>query len=233
MTPSRFIFMLTRNDVTIAEARRVFAEIADLPIPFVGFKDIGLPVAELTALAKEIRANGQEVMLEVVSQTRDDELKSIRAGVDIGVDYVLGGTHADAAVKILEGSGIRYMPFPGRIVGHPSHLHGTPAEIVDSARSLSEKEGVAGLDLLAYRFAGNVEPLIAAVVKAVDCPVIVAGSIASAERIRAVSRLGAWGFTVGSAVFDNSFAGEKTLRGQISAILAAADESKPDNHKAS
>lgn len=219
---SRFIFMLTHNDVTVADARGVFAEVADLKIPFVGFKDIGLPVPELKALAADIRANGQEVMLEVVSQTREDELRSVQAGAEIGVDYILGGTHAREAGEILAGTGIKYMPFPGKVVGHPSKLTGTAAEIVESARSLAAMDGVAGLDLLAYRFSGDVESLIADVVKSIDAPLIVAGSIASVERVKIVCGLGIWGFTVGGAVFDRSFAGEKTLRGQIQAILDAA-----------
>lgn len=224
--------MLTRNDVTIPDARRVFADVADLSIPFVGFKDIGLPFAELKDLANDIRTNGQKVVLEVVSQTRADELNSIRSGLDIGVDYIFGGTHADDAVEILDGSGIQYMPFPGRIVGHPSELCGTPEEIVDSARALSQKQGIAGLDLLAYRYMGDVEALIARVLTAVDCPVVIAGSIASAERIRSVCRLGAWGFTVGSAVFKKSFVDAGSLRDQISVILAAADGPQADSSKA-
>ncbi|MGX5849192.1 4-hydroxythreonine-4-phosphate dehydrogenase [Mesorhizobium sp. PL10] len=219
---SRFIFMLTQNDVTVPDARAVFEEVADLPIPFVGFKDIGLPVPELKALAESIRSNGPEVMLEVVSQTKDDELRSIRAGLEIGVDYILGGTHAYEATEILAGSGIKYMPFPGTIVGHPSKLTGEPEEIVASARALCAREGVAGLDLLAYRFNGDVETLITDVVAGVDLPLIVAGSIASVEQIRTVSGLGAWGFTVGGAVFERAFAGERTLRGQLQTILDAA-----------
>lgn len=221
---SHFIFMLTRNDVTIPDARAVFAGIADLPVPYVGFKDIGLPVAELEALAADIRASGKGVMLEVVSLTREDEMNSMRAGARIGVDYILGGTHAEEATRILEGTGIRYMPFPGRIEGHPSRLLGSEQEIVESAKALGAREGVMGLDLLAYRHAGDVESLIAAVVGAVNKPIAVAGSIASAERIRVVSRLGAWGFTVGSAAFDATFEGDKSLRGQLTAILAAAGE---------
>ncbi|WP_192257978.1 4-hydroxythreonine-4-phosphate dehydrogenase [Mesorhizobium silamurunense] len=219
---SRFIFMLTQNDVTVPDARAVFEEISDLPIPFVGFKDIGLPVHELKALADSIRANGQEVMLEVVSQTKDDELRSIRAGLEIGVDYILGGTHTEEAVEILAGSGLKYMPFPGTIVGHPSRLTGAPEEIVASARALCTRQGVAGLDLLAYRFDGNVEALIANVIASIDLPLIVAGSIASVERIKTVSGLGAWGFTIGGAVFDRAFLGERTLRGQLQTILDAA-----------
>lgn len=218
-----FIFMLTKNDVTIANAREVFSQVADLAIPYVGFKDIGLPFDDLRHLAQDIRSNGQKAMLEVVSQTKEDELRSVSAGMEIGVDYVLGGSHAAEAVEMLSDSGIRYMPFPGRVVGHPSRLCGPPADIVKSAVDLASMAGVAGLDLLAYRFAGDVESLVASVVAAVDKPVIVAGSIDSTERIRTVADLGVWGFTVGSAVFDNNFeSGEKNLRGQIRAILDAA-----------
>ena len=220
---AHFIFMLTKADVTIADAREVFAHIADLAIPYVGFKDVGLAFEDLKHLARDIRSNGQKVMLEVVSQTREDELRSVRAGLEIGVDYILGGSHAAEAVDMLSGSAIRYMPFPGRVVGHPSTLHGPPADIVRSAVELAGMPGVAGLDLLAYRFSGDVEALIASVVGAVDKPVIAAGSIASTDRIRTVANLGVWGFTVGSAVFDNSFeSGAKTLRGQVQAIVNAA-----------
>lgn len=225
---AHFIFMLTRDDRTIADAREVFARIADLPLRFIGFKDIGLPVDELKALADEIRSNGQQVMLEVVSETEADELNSLRSASRIGVDYVLGGTHAAEATAILAGTGIRYMPFPGRVVGHPSVLCGPPEAIVASAVRLAGTQGVDGLDLLAYRYSGDVEALIAAVVQAVEVPVIAAGSIASEERIRIVAGLGVWGFTVGSAVFANEFkSGEPNLRGQIEAILAAAGGDSP------
>ena len=219
---TQFIYMLTKDDVTVPDARAVFADIADLPVPYVGFKDIGLPFGELKHLAHDIRSNGQKVMLEVVSQTREDELRSVRAGMEIGVDYILGGCHAAEAVGMLAGSGIRYMPFPGRVTGHPSRLCGPPDEIVKSAVELAGMDGVAGLDLLAYRFTGDVEALIASVVGAVDKPVIAAGSIASTDRIRTVAKLGVWGFTVGSAVFDGCFeTGAKTVRAQIRAILEA------------
>ena len=220
---AHFIFMLTHNDVTIANARRVFAEIADLPIPYVGFKDIGLPLDELKALAGDIRSNGQEVMLEVVSESKEDELKSLRAGIEIGVHYVMGGKNADEATKILAGSGIKYMPFPGRVVGHPSVLCGPAEVIVESAVALAAMDGVSGLDLLAYRYSGDVEALIRAVVDAVSIPIVAAGSIASEERIKTVAELGVWGFTVGSAVFENAFqTDKKTVREQLCAILAAA-----------
>ena len=62
-----------------------------------------------------------------------------------------------------------------------------------------------------------------AVVKAVDMPVIVAGSIDSPERIGAVLASGAAGFTVGSSAISGAFSAEaRDFAAQIRAIQAAA-----------
>ncbi|MEW6636000.1 MAG: 4-hydroxythreonine-4-phosphate dehydrogenase [Actinomycetota bacterium] len=200
-----FIFMLTHQDRTVADAFEVYKEVRDAGLRYVGFKDVGLPFNELRALTAEIHAGGQEVMLEVVSERKEDELRSARAALDLDVDYLLGGTHAEEVRGILAGSGIRYFPFPGRVVGHPSLLRGSIAEITESARQLAQTEGVHGLDLLAYRYDGDVEALVRSVVGAVSVPVVAAGSVDSEERIRALSRAGVWGFTVGSAIFERRF----------------------------
>ena len=92
---TEFIFMLTRNDATVPDALAVYDEIRSADLRYVGFKDIGLPVEELRKLARAIQADGREVMLEVVSENAADELRSIRAAVDIGVDWVLGGTNPE------------------------------------------------------------------------------------------------------------------------------------------
>ena len=126
---TEFILMLTYNDATIPNALDAYTEVRDAALQYVGFKDVGQPVAYLRELADAIHADGREVMLEVVSERADDELTSVRAAREIGADWVLGGTHAEQALAELEGSGIRYCPFPGRVVGHPSLLRGTVAEI--------------------------------------------------------------------------------------------------------
>src|SRR4029079_11738140 len=119
---------------------------------------------------------------------------------EIGADWVLGGTHAEQGLVELEGSGIRYCPFSGRIVGHPSLLRGTVAEIGDDARRLTELTGVHGLDLLAYPYDGDGEELVAEVGRQRRGPVIAAGSVDSMEQIATLERLGVWGFTIGSAI---------------------------------
>jgi hypothetical protein len=213
-----FIFMLTRNDTTVPDARDVYEQIRDLDLACIGFKDVGLPVGELVALAEAMRADGKTVMLEVVSERREDELRSARAALDIGVDYLLGGTNADAVGEVVADTDIVYCPFPGRIVGHPSKLRGTHDEIVESARTLAAHPTVGGLDLLAYRFGGDVPALTKAVVEAVDVPVIAAGSVDSEERIEELHGLGVWGYTIGGAIFDGKFPGD-SVRAQIEHVL--------------
>lgn len=219
---AEFIFMLTWHDTTVPNALEVYDEIRSLPLRYVGFKDIGQPTHVLRRLAEEMHADGREVMLEVVSESVEDELRSIAAAREIGVDWVLGGTHPDQALALLEGSGLRYCPFPGIVLGHPSVLTGSIEEIAESARSLTARPGVHGLDLLAYRYQGDVEHLIGEVLAAASGPVIAAGSVDSIERIEILRRLGVWAFTVGGAVFEHRFPAGATVREQVACVLEAA-----------
>jgi hypothetical protein len=218
---TEFIFMLTHSDRTVPNARAVYDEIRSTAVRYVGFKDIGLPISELRALAGAIRADGREVMLEVVSEDPADELRSIGAALEIGVDWLLGGTHPDEALEIIAGTPVRYCPFPGRVIGHPSQLRGTIDEIAADAAALTARPGVHGLDLLAYRYDGDVEALTAAVDARASGPVIAAGSVDSLERIAALARIGVWGFTIGGAIFDGRFAGAPSIPAQIETVLAA------------
>ena len=216
-----FIFMLTVNDRTIADARMRLDEVIAGGARHIGFKDVGLPLPELRGLAADIRAAGARSYLEVVSLDAESELTSARAAIELDVDCLLGGTRAAEVVPLIRDHPIRYYPFPGRIVGHPSVLDGSIEDISGSARTLSELEGVHGLDLLAYRFQGDVPALMRAVCAASDKPVIVAGSIDREDRVRAVAESGAAGFTVGTAALENEFPAEgEGLTAQVRSILA-------------
>ena len=57
------------------------------------------------------------------------------------------------------------------------------------------------------------------VVSASSGPVIVAGSIVTAEQIRQVAAAGAWGFTIGGAIFEGRLPGAPDLAEQINAVL--------------
>jgi hypothetical protein len=214
-----FIFMATRDDVTLRDARAYIEAALALGVVNLGFKDVGLPRSALRELAQAIRAGGGRSFLEVVSLDRDSELASAAAAADFGVDWLLGGVRADEVAPIARAAGLRYAPFPGEIVGHPSALAGSQDEIVDSARALAALDGVDGLDLLAYRSAVDPSDLIRAVTAAVDKPVIVAGSIDAPQRVRAVVAGGAAGFTIGTAAIVGDYApGERDFAAQIRAV---------------
>jgi len=218
-----FIFMLTRQDRTVPDAAERLELALGVGLRHIGFKDVGLPFAALRGLNRTIQAAGARSYLEVVSTSREAEIASVRAALDLGVDELMGGTHVDDVLPLLAGSRIRYRPFPGRVAGHPSVLDGEAADIVASARALAARPGVDGLDLLAWRSRHDGAVLTRAVCAAVAKPVIVAGSIATPEQVHAVRAAGAAGFTIGSAAMDGLFPAEgPELERQLGAIAAAA-----------
>jgi DNA-binding NarL/FixJ family response regulator len=222
--PPDFIFMLTHSDRTVPDAQDRVPEALGAGVRHTGFKDIGLPFASLRRLADTIRAAGATLYLEVVSLEAQSEEASARAAVELGVDVLMGGTRPHVVLPVLAGTGIRYYPFPGEVVGHPSALTGTTDAIVESACRLAAMDGVHGLDLLAYRFRGDVPNLIGRVCRAVATkPVVVAGSIDRPERIAAVIQAGAAGFTVGTAALDGAFPARSThLADQLAFIVEQA-----------
>jgi uncharacterized protein related to proFAR isomerase len=112
-------------------------------------------------------------------------------------------------------------------VGRPSILEGSIDEIAESARSLTSRPGVFGLDLLAYRHAtADIEELTRAVVSASAGPVIAAGSVVRDDQIAMLENAGAWGFTIGSAIFDGLFPGAPDIASQVRYVLTVAGESQ-------
>lgn len=217
--------MLTRADRTVADCLSVLDRVLPLGLAHIGFKDIGADRATLIAANNAIKHAGATSYMEVVSTSADACLRSARIARDIGVDRLLGGTEVVPTLDILDGSGIGYYPFPGRPRGHPTVLDGTAGEIGDQSRAF-EAAGCAGVDLLAYR-ATEDDPLdlVRAARAAIDGAVIVAGSVNSPDRIRAVASAGADAFTIGSAAFDRSFAPRlETLADQLRAIMDACTD---------
>jgi hypothetical protein len=222
-----FIFMLTHDDVTVDNALAVYEQVRGTDLRYVGFKDIGASPAQLTEITHRAHEDGREVMLEVVSTSTSDELRSIEMASQIGVDWVLGGTHVTEALPKLRGSAIRYCPFPGRVTGHPSILTGDITEIADSARTLSSQDGVHGLDLLTYRHpSADPEALTSAVVDASPGPVIAAGSVEAEAQIQLLARSGAWAFTIGSAIFEGLLPGGPAFDTQVRSVLQAASHGR-------
>lgn len=227
---AHFVFMLTHGDRTVDNAAEIVPTLAGTGLRYIGFKDVGADPArqrEVTALAHDA---GFEVMLEVVSTSKEEELSSLGSAAEAGVDWVLGGTHGAETAGMLP-DGVKYCPFPGRVVDHPSVLLGSIDEIAADAERLTALDHVSGLDLLAYRHpAADIPELIRRVTASSSGPVIVAGSIASIDRAVAVSDAGAWGYTIGSAIFDGLLPGAPSIADQVRRVLeetaAAADASR-------
>lgn len=218
-----FIFMLTRGDRTVENCLDVLDEIAPLGLRHIGFKDIGVEPRVLRQLADRIHAMGATSYVEVVSETPEAALASARVGATLGVDRLLGGTDVEAIRELLAGTRTQYYPFPGFPVGHPTRLGGG-AEAIAGHCARFMARGCAGADLLAFR-ATEAEPL--ELIRAArsglgpEGYLIVAGSVDSAERIRAVAAAGADAFTIGTAVFEGAYSrGRDSVMAQLEAVIA-------------
>ena len=64
-----FIFMLTRDDRTVADCLDVLDRVLPLGLEHIGFKDIGAAPETLAELTKRIRIGGATSYLEVVSES--------------------------------------------------------------------------------------------------------------------------------------------------------------------
>ena len=136
--------------------------------------------------------------------TPEDELRSAEVALRVRPDYLIGGTQVDRVQELIAGSGMKYFPYVGRIVDHPCLLRGTVEEICEDARTV-EAKGADGINLLAYRYDGDVPALVAAVSETTDLPLICAGSVDSTSRISELAGLDVWAFTVGTAALDARF----------------------------
>lgn len=218
-----FIFMLTRDDKTVADCLGVLEMIKPLKLKHIGFKDLGVDKNTMKTLAGDIRAAGATSYMEVVSTTPEGVRESITTAAEIGADRVLGGQEIEFALDALKESDTQYFPFPGRPVGHPTQLDGSADDIAADCRRM-RGAGCAGVDLLAYR-ATEAPPLdlVRAAREALDDGyLIVAGGVDSPARVRALADSGADSFTIGSAAFNGSFSpGKGSLLSQLQDILDA------------
>ena len=212
-----FILMLTYNDQTVKNALELFQENKDTPVTHWGFKDVGLPVPEMKQLVKEMKQAGKTTFLEVVSLSEQEGLSGAKLAVEAGFDILMGTVYFDSIREYLKDKPIQYFPFPGHVYSHPSILDGEIADIVKHARFL-ESCGVQGMDLLSYRYVGDAPALLRAVVAATNVPIVSAGSIESEKRLGEVWDAGAWGFTIGSALFDQKFVPNGSFRDNILAV---------------
>lgn len=215
-TPN-LVVMLTHHDRTVPNAREIFASAWDSPAAYWGFKEIGLPPEQMRQLYAEMKACGKTTVLEVVAYTEEECLLGAQTAAACGCDILMGTLFFDSVNDFCKAHHLKYMPFVGTITGRPSVLTGSIDEMIAQANVCLEK-GVYGIDLLAYRYTGNVSELIRKFTRSVNAPVCLAGSIDSISRLDEVRAAGAWAFTIGGAFFEEKFG--PGFRSQIETVCA-------------
>ena len=221
---SEIIIMLTHNDKTVQDAYDIFESCKDLPVQFWGFKDVGVPKEEMERILGAMKAAGKTTFLEVVSYSEEECMRGAKLAVELGYDYLMGTVYHQSVFEYLAAQDIKFLPFCGKVYGSPSVLEGSFEEIIDDAKGLLEK-GVDGIDLLAFRHQDGAG-LAEAYCKAIDKPVVIAGSINSKERLEFIHRIHPWAFTMGSALFTENFVKGGGFRKNLEEVLRLMDELK-------
>lgn len=198
--------MLTWHDFTVENAAQVFEQCRSSQAQYWGFKEHPLPLESMKRLYSHMHDCGKTTVLEVVAYSEQEGLEGARVAAQCGCDILMGTKFFDSISSLCRDHGISYMPFVGDVTGRPSVLQGTARGMIDEARRYIER-GASGIDLLGYRYTGDAQALISAVVDNVDAPVCLAGSIDSYERLDQVKQAAPWAFTIGSAFFENKFDG--------------------------
>jgi len=217
-----FIFMLTHHDVTVPNALDLLQKVSKTGLKCAGCKDIGLEIPKLRLLFSNMKAAGMESFLEVVTMKEEEHFRGVDVALDIGAGHLIGGMpqYTEKTIQYLKRkkNPPKFFPYIGKIVGHPCLLRGSLDEIVEDAKR-TQKMGADGINLLAYRYDGDVRELIEKVMAAIRIPLIVAGNVDSVERIRELKELGVWAFTIGGAVMEKKFAATADEPDQIKAVL--------------
>jgi hypothetical protein len=219
---TEFIFMLTRHDVTIPNASELFEKVKGTGLRSVGCKDIGLELANLRQLFLGMKKAGMRTFLEVVTMKEQEHFSGVDTALDIGANYLIGGMpeYVERTIKYIKerNSATKFFPYVGRIVGHPCLLRGKIEEIAADAKRV-QKLGADGINLLAYRYSGDIRRLIDSVRASTELPLVIAGNVDSLDRIREMRRLGVWAFTIGGAILEKRIVPGRDESEQIKAVL--------------
>jgi hypothetical protein len=219
-------FMLTKNDVTIPDALEVYGEVASrltpAELPYVGFKNNGLPPAGIRDLGRRIVDDGRKLVIEIVGADPGTERASAELALELGAEVLIGGTHTEDVLAVIGGSGIGYHPTAGDVDREPGRVHGSIDDIVAQATTLLATPGVSGLMVLGYRYVGDTDQLLERIAALPEIKVVNAGSVDSAARIGRLADLGYWAFTIGSAVLDLALPAAPDLESQLRWVLKTA-----------
>lgn len=217
----KLIAMLTNHDKTVPDAVRVFEENKGSKTDCWGFKDIGIEIAEAQRLVERMKAEGKTTFMEPLVESEEECLKAAQFAIDCKFEYVVGMAFHESVAKKLAGTGIKYFPTCGRRAGIPRMLYGTHQEIIDDAKRILSYDGVDGICLSIYRYQdGDPEAMAMEFAESIDKPMIITGSISNDQRLEFVKKMKPWGFTIGSALFDDSFGHYEQISDKIDTLLA-------------
>lgn len=217
----KIIAMLTNNDLTVGNARETFDSSRHAPTQYWGFKDTGISSDAASELAKHIYDKGKTLVFESFGEKEDDCLRAAEFSIRNNCKYLIGCQFHASVVALLQGSSVSYLPTIGRREGIPRYLYGSIDEVVEDGQRVL-KSGADGICLSMYRYRdGDPMELGAAALAAVGPRgTIISGSINTFDRLKAVRKLRPWGFTIGSALFDEAFGRGLNWHEQISVLDA-------------
>lgn len=198
------IVMLTQNDYTIANACEVFEACKQSDAKYWGLKEEGLDFNRMKQLFNAIKQSGKKSVLEVVAYTEEEGLRGAQIAAECNCDILLGTMYHDSISFFCRENNIKYMPFVGDISGRPSVLRGKVEDMVAQASEYVEK-GVHGIDLLSYRYNGDVDYLNETLVNCTNIHVCIAGSIDSYEKLEKIISISPDYFTIGGAFYERKF----------------------------
>ncbi|MDD7973596.1 hypothetical protein [Roseinatronobacter alkalisoli] len=223
----KILAMLTKDDLTIKNAHKLFEASHRAPTQYWGFKDTGISTQTAGELARFIRDRGKTVVFESFAETEDDCLRAAEFAIRNQCRYLIGCEFYPSVVELLHGASVNYRPTIGRRANIPRYLYGTMDEVVQAGQFVME-QGADGICLSMYRYKdGDPVELGKRVLHAVgQRSTIISGSINTFERLKQVRVLRPWAFTIGSALFDEAFGKGLDWPEQISvldAVLSVAD----------
>ncbi len=204
MHTPKLIVMLTHNDHTAEDACRIFDACKHSKAEIWGFKDKGLPLSQMRELFAYMKAQQKTTALEVVAYTQEEGLEAAKIAKQCGCDFLMGTCYFDSINEFCQENGIRYLPFVGNVHSRPSVLTGNIDDMLEQAQAYLQK-GVFGIDLLGYRYTGDAVLLNETVVRSLNAPVCIAGSVNSFARLDEIRALSPWAFTIGGAFFEHKF----------------------------
>lgn len=204
MSTPKLIVMLTHNDRTVSNAAEIFNSCKNSKAEIFGFKEEGIPFAEMKKLFETMKNCGKITALEVVAYNEEECLDAAEKAVECQCNFLMGTKFFDSVNNFCRKNNLKYMPFVGEITGRPSVLEGTLESMIYEAKICLSK-GVFGIDLLGYRYTGDAVALNKNFVAQINAPVCIAGSVNSYKRLDEVKAANSWAFTIGGAFFENKF----------------------------